>query len=70
MKEPISKNFYKGEPITDPYELLILANEKKSIYTYIWGIKPAAVLLFMQFRVVMQLIKDKRIYSIRKSKTE
>jgi hypothetical protein len=64
MKEPISKNFYKGEPITDPYELLNLANEKKSIYTTIWGIKPAAFLLSMQFRIVMELISDRKIHSI------
>ena len=60
--EKISKNCYKGELITNPNEIYRLAIEKKSIYTPNWGVKPAAVLLSMQFRIIMGLINDKKLW--------
>ena len=60
--EKVSKNCYKGELITDPSEIYRLAIEKKSIYTPNWGVKPAAVLLSMQFIIIMRLINDKRLW--------
>lgn len=61
----ISKNYYKGSNITDHLEIIRLANEKKSIYHPNWGIKPAAIILSMQFRVVLDLINRKMLYYIR-----
>lgn len=60
--EKISKNCYKGELITNPNEIYRLAIEKKSVYTPNWGVKPAAVLLSMQFRIIMRLINDKKLW--------
>ena len=60
--EKVSKNCYKGELITNPSEIYRLAIEKKSIYTPNWGVKPAAVLLSMQFIIVMRLIDGKKLW--------
>ncbi len=64
--EKISKNCYKGKLITDPHEITRLANERKSIYTPNWGIKPAAVLLSMQFVIIMRIINEKKLYYVEK----
>ena len=62
--EKISKNCYKGELITNPNEIYRLALEKKSIYTPNWEVKPAAVLLSMQFIIIIGLINDKRLWYV------
>jgi len=66
--EKISKNCLKGDLITDPKEIFRLAKERKSFYTPNWGIKPAAILLSMQFRIIMRLIDEQKIYYINKIK--
>ena len=48
----ISKNFLRGNLITDPNQIIDLAKNRKSIYTPYWGIKPAAILLSMQFKII------------------
>ena len=64
--EKISKNLYKGELITCAEDIYRLALEKKSIYTLIWGVKPAAVLLSMQLRIIINLINSKQLwYAVR-----
>ena len=60
--EKVSKNFHKGELITNPNEIYRLAIEKKSIYTPNIGVKPAAFLLSMQFMLIMKLINDKKLF--------
>lgn len=64
--EKVSKNCYKGELITNPNEIYRLAIEKKSIYTPNWGVKPAAILLSMQFMIITRLINDKKLWSVLK----
>ena len=65
--EKISKNCYKGELITNANDINRLALEKRSIYTPYWGIKPAAVLLSMQFRIIMNLIDQKILFTVIKN---
>lgn len=52
----ISENFIKGEPITTTEQLIRLAREKKSIYHSGFKIKPAAVIINMNFMFVIQMI--------------
>ena len=62
--QKISKNCYKGELITNSNEIYRLAIEKKSVYTPNWGIKPAAILLSMQFIIIMRLINNKQLWYV------
>jgi uncharacterized protein (DUF2164 family) len=62
--ESISKNYCKGEPIRNASLLVYLAKTRHSVYYYNWGIKPAAVLLNMQFRIVMDLINKDALWTI------
>jgi hypothetical protein len=62
----ISKNCFKGEAIRDPKDIEVLALEKKSIYFENWGIKPAAIYLSMQFRIVMGLINRGQLFRVTK----
>lgn len=64
----ISKNFIKGDLITDPKELFQLVADKKSVYHSNWGIKPASVIVNMSFYSVMKSIKDKSLYKTTKFK--
>lgn len=64
----ISKNFIKGETIKDAQELLKLANEKKSVYHECWGIKPASVIINMNFYIVMRAINYNGLYKTIKFK--
>lgn len=59
----ISENFVKGVPITEPEELMMLAHEKKSVYHSVWGIKPAAVIINMNFSQVYRMIQEHRLYT-------
>ena len=60
----ISKNCLKGRLIKNPFEIIDLAINKKSIFTINWGIKPAAFYLNLQFRIVMDLIKKEKLYFV------
>ena len=55
-----------GKSITDPIELMILAENKKCIMiqhsTVLNSHTPASVILNMPFRVVMKYIKDRKLY--------
>lgn len=62
--EKISKNCYKGELITNANDIHRLALEKKSVYTPYWGVKPAAVLLSMQLRIIIRLINAKLLWYV------
>ena len=62
--EKISKNCYKGEVLTNPYDIERLALERRSIYTPNWGVKPAAIYLSMQFIIIMRLINAGRLYFV------
>ena len=62
--EKVSKNCYKGELITNANDINRLALERRSIYTHVWGVKPAAVLLSMQFRIIMDLIERKILFTV------
>ena len=65
--EKISKNCYKGELLTNPNDVIRLALERKSIYMANWGIKPAAIYLSMQFKIIMHLIDSKRLWFVIKT---
>ena len=62
--EKISKNYYKGDLIKNTEELIILAEQKKSIYTKNWGIKPASVIINMSFKIVIHLLNSNLLYNI------
>lgn len=60
----VSKNFVRGEKIKDPFQLLVLAGEKKSVYHTTWGVKPASVMLSMQCRCILNTITEGRLFTI------
>jgi len=62
--EKISKNCFKGDLITNVYEIKTLALNKEAIYHNHWGIKPAAFYLGLQLSLVLTLIENKSIYKI------
>ena len=62
--EKVSKNFYKGDVVKSISELNQLSLEKKSVYTKFWKLKPAAVLMSMQCRMINRLIEQKQIFKI------
>jgi hypothetical protein len=66
--EKISKNCYKGELITNPFDVVRLALERKSVYYKNWGVKPAAFYLSQHFRLVIYLITNKLLYFVINSK--
>lgn len=64
MKEgiQISENFIKGNPIKDPEQLIDLAYQKRSIYHTGMGIRPAAVIINMNFMCVIHMINKGIIF--------
>lgn len=65
MKEIISQNHFKGEPIKTVEEVYNLALQKKGIYVSSWKrISPAAFLISWQAHLLINLIKSKRLYKI------
>lgn len=52
----ISENFIKGKPITTTEQLMRLAHEKKSVYHSGFKIKPASVIINMNFMCVIHMI--------------
>jgi len=58
----ISANFIKGESINDPCELISMAHDKKSIYHDVWGLKPASVIINMNFAIVTRALFENRIF--------
>lgn len=62
--EIISKNFIKGNEIKNPLELIELANLGVSIYSKKWGLKPASVIIGMQFRSVCEDVKHGEFFYI------
>jgi hypothetical protein len=59
----ISENFIKGEPVKSVKHLMDLAYDKKSVYHSTWGIKPACVIINMNFSIVTRMINEKRIFT-------
>lgn len=62
----ISKNYYKGEKIINPSDLVRLALEKRSVYHPNWGVKPASVIISMPLREVMKAIEANKLFYIHK----
>ena len=62
--EQLTKKCFKGELITDPFDIYRLAIDKKSVYTTKFGVKPAAFILSMQFLLVIRLIKENKMYYV------
>lgn len=60
----VSANCYRGRLIKNPIEICKLALQRKSIYTCNWGVKPAAILLSMQFRIIIDLIDRKLLFAV------
>jgi len=58
----ISENFIKGEPITTTEQLIRLAHGKKSVYHEGFKIKPAAVIINMNFMCVIRMIERGMLY--------
>lgn len=59
----ISENFIKGKPVYSANELLKLAYSKKSVYHSVWGIKPASVIINMNFVIVNRLIYENKLFN-------
>lgn len=64
--ERVSKNCYKGDFVKSPNELMELAINKKSVYHPLWGVKPAAVIINMNFSIVMKCISKGSIFKVLK----
>ena len=63
--EKISKNCYRGELITNPMDIKSLALDKKSVWCKnCWGLRPAAVLLNLQLRLIIRAIENKQLYFV------
>jgi hypothetical protein len=62
----ISKNCFRWKAIENPMDLIELTKQHKSVYNENMGIKPASVIISMQFRLVMRLIKNKSLYFVLK----
>lgn len=65
MKEAIqiSKNFIKGHPINNSFDLIELAHNKQSVYHHVWGIKPASVIINMTFSVVQKVLSQDQLFT-------
>lgn len=69
--EKISKNCYKGEVITSPADIVRLAKERRSIYaSCMWGLRPAAVIMMMQYAIVMKMIMEEKLFFVVKANNE
>ena len=59
----ISKNFAKGEVITNVLEIKELAEQKKSIYdSGCFGMKPAAIFMEMHLSMILYSIERQHFY--------
>lgn len=59
----ISDNFIKGYEITSVDQLMNLAHNKKSIYHSNFGIKPASVIINMNFSCVVRMIERNMLFT-------
>lgn len=65
MKEIITANHYKGEPIKTVEEVYELALKKKGIYVTVWKrISPAGFLLNWQAGILIGFIKKGQLFNI------
>lgn len=65
MKELITANHYKGEPIKTVEEVYELALKKKGVYVTVWKrISPAGFLLNWQAGILIGFIKKGCLYNI------
>jgi len=61
----ISKNCIRGELITSLDCLYDLAANKESVYyDGCWGLRPAAVIIMMQFCQVSRAVKSGKLYKV------
>jgi len=58
----ISENFIKGDPITSCDRLMQLALDKKSVWHFKYKIKPASVIINMNFSQVHNAIEKKYLF--------
>ena len=63
-EKSVSKNFWKGEQITNARSLIEIAKNRGSVYHSRWRIKPAAFLIEMPFRVIMNQIRTNYLFFI------
>jgi|GEM_PF-3910260 len=63
----ISTNCYHGEPITNIMDIYRLESESKSVYHRVIGMKPAAVYLSMQTRLIVKFILAGELFYVHKS---
>jgi hypothetical protein len=62
MKIAVSENYYKGELLHSPYDLMRMAYEKRSVWCKNHGVIPAAVIINWQFSIVLRYLQDNYIY--------
>lgn len=54
----------KGMPIFSARYLITLAEEKKAIHHYHWGIRPAAFMIQQPFIVIMGMLRNSTLSTI------
>lgn len=64
-RKKISKNFYLGNKITNPREILNLSKEGKTVYVTVWKRhSPAAFFVAWQLRQVYIFIDKGYLYNV------
>ena len=62
----VSKNLYRGEPITGPIRIYGLAHARKAVYHKNWKVVPCAFLINMQFWMIAKSVKSGHFYEVYK----
>ena len=61
----ISRNYQRGAMVRHPNTLVDMAFARKGVYHAGWNkIIPAAMLTRMQFHIVIQWVREKRLYAV------
>jgi hypothetical protein len=66
-EQKVSTNCTRGPIINNPLDLIALANQKRSVYHVLWGVKPASIFLSMQFLGVVSMVTHGYLYEIVKT---
>lgn len=59
----ISRNLIKGCAVENSETLINMARNKQSVYHSNWGVKPASVIINMNFIIVQKMITENRLFT-------
>jgi len=65
--QKVSTNCIRGPIINNPLALISLAEQKRSVYHIVWGVKPASIFLSMQFSEVVSMVRHGYLYETLKT---